>query len=151
MSFDSVYLFFFFFFFPDSWPDDAAGPPTGCADPNAYECPASIGGCCPNGQACYVDSTGVARCDSAGIYSTSAAGYVTPTTYALPTVTTTLATVLPNTPVVIATPSTTIGASVANTNVPAIVTVTTKSGAERNAKMATGALVLMVAAFVRFA
>ena len=47
------------------------GPPVGCADPNAYECPASIGGCCPNGQECYIDTGGTARCDNTGIFSSS--------------------------------------------------------------------------------
>jgi hypothetical protein len=44
----------------------------GCADPNSSECPASIGGCCPNGQGCSLDSQGGPRCGDTTTRTTSA-------------------------------------------------------------------------------
>jgi len=119
----------------------SAGPPVGCADANSVECPASVGGCCPIGQLCYRDSGGVARCDSSGLFSSSAIDTYAPptTTHTTPIVTYTTTAFTPTTP------TSTSRATVAGSNQPVIVTV--KAGTRKSAQLGACMLALVSGAF----
>jgi len=122
----------------------SAGPPVGCADANSVECPASVGGCCPIGQLCYRDSGGVARCDSSGLYSSSAVNTYTPNTYTPNTYTPPATTVIVTyTPPVI---TSTAGATVPGGNQP--LTVTVKAGTRKSAQVGACILALVIGIFV---